>query len=366
MMLKQLLAATAIVTIATAAQAAQATNTTAGTNAATTVLPATGQAFLPAAAAGDHLATKLIGAAVYESDASDAQSIGSVNDIVIADNGAVSAVVVGVGGFLGIGQKNVALDFTSLHWANRDGGPVLVASATKDDLNNAPAFDTAALDQAVPADGMAPIDQTAQNAPAAGAPATDQTGAMATDQTQMAAQAPAPAAGSTDTTASGQVQPNDQLAQQAAPDAGTGTTATTTDQTQMAAQAPAANSSSGTTMTVPNASDLQAVDVATISAKELMDATVYSATNENVGEVGDVILAQDGKIDAVVLDVGGFLGLGEKPVAIGFDGLDIRKDANGALFVYTKFTKDQLEAAPQYDKNAYATSRDTMRLMSPS
>jgi sporulation protein YlmC with PRC-barrel domain len=116
---------------------------------------------------------------------------------------------------------------------------------------------------------------------------------------------------------------------------------------------------------VPNSADLQSVDVATISAQELMNATVYGADNENVGEVGDVILSQDGKIDAVVLDVGGFLGLGEKPVAIGFDGLDIRKDANGALFVYTRFTKEQLEAAPQYDRNAYATTRDTMRLVAP-
>ncbi len=338
MLLKQLLAATAIVTIATATQAAQPTvNATAGANAATTVIPATGQVFLPAAVSGDHLATKLIGAAVYESDAADAQSIGNVSDIVIADSGAVSAVVVGVGGFLGIGQKNVALDFTSLHWADRDGGPVLVASATKDDLNNAPAFDTAALEQPVPADGTTPVDQTAQvTAPA------DTTGAATT---------------------TGEVAPTDTLAQQAAPDAGTGT-ATATDQTQMAAQAPAP-AASGTAV-IPNPTDLQPVDVATISAKDLMNATVYSGTNENVGEVGDVILAQDGKIDAVVLDVGGFLGLGEKPVAIGFEGLDIRKDANGALFVYTKFTKDQLEAAPQYDKDAYATSRDTMRLMSSS
>ncbi|MEJ0013458.1 MAG: PRC-barrel domain-containing protein [Bauldia sp.] len=359
MLLKQLLAATAIATIATATQAAQPTvNATAGANAATTVLPATGQVLLPAATSGDHLATKLIGAAVYESDAADAQSIGNINDIVIADNGAVSAVVVGVGGFLGIGQKNVALDFTSLHWTTRDDGPVLVASATKDDLNNAPAFDTAALDQPVPADGTAPVDQTASNVPA-----TDATGAATTDQ----------------------VPADDTLAQQAAPDAGTAapadqtqvatqtpvpaagatTDATGTDQTQMAAQTPAP-AASGTSATIPNSADLQPVDVATISAKDLMNATVYSGTNENVGEVSDVILAEDGKIDAVVLDVGGFLGLGEKPVAIGFDGLDIRKDANGALFVYTKFSKDQLEAAPQYDKDAYSGSRDTMRLTSPS
>jgi sporulation protein YlmC with PRC-barrel domain len=331
MMLKQLLAATAMITIATAAHAAS-TNTDA--NAATTVLPATGKVLLPAANAGDHLASKLMGAAVYENDSADAQSIGNVNDIVIADNGAVSAVVVGVGGFLGIGQKNVALDFTSLHWANRDGGPVLVASATKDDLNNAPAFDTAAIE---PAANTAPVDQTAQNAPAAGTTGTMSTdqGAAVDNKNQMAAQAPA---------ANGTMGTN-------------GTTAT--DQSQMTAQ----NNTTG--VAAPNAADMQTVDVAQISAKDLMNATVYSATNENVGEVGDVILAQDGKIDAVVLDVGGFLGLGEKPVAIGFDGLDVRKDANGALFVYTKFSKDQLEAAPQYDKNAYAGSRDTMRLVAP-
>jgi sporulation protein YlmC with PRC-barrel domain len=305
-MIKQLLAATALVTIVTAAQAAQpAATAPSGTNAATTVLPSTGKIFLPAAIVGDHLASKLMGAAVYESDAADAQSIGTVNDIVIADNGAVSAVVVGVGGFLGIGQKNVALDFTSLHWSNRDNTPVLVAALSKDDLTNAPAFDTAALEPA-------PVDNA---------------------------------------------QPADQAAQQVAPVNG----AAPADQNQMAANpAPDANA-----VAVPNSADLQSVDVATISAQELMNATVYGADNENVGEVGDVILSQDGKIDAVVLDVGGFLGLGEKPVAIGFDGLDIRKDANGALFVYTRFTKEQLEAAPQYDRNAYATTRDTMRLVAP-
>jgi sporulation protein YlmC with PRC-barrel domain len=330
-MIKQLLAATAIVTIATAAQAAQPTTpspaTTSGSNAASTVLPSTGQIFLPSAIATDHLATKLIGASVYESDSPDAQSIGTVNDIVIAENGAVSAVVVGVGGFLGIGQKNVALDFTSLQWGNRDNTPVLVAAVSKDELNNAPGFDTAALDQA---NGQ-PVDQTAQ-APANG-------------------MAPA-----------GQTQPMDQTAQTNAPAAGA---IAPTDQTaagQLAANPPAPTDNS---VAVPNASDLQSIDVATISAQELMNATVYGANNENVGEVGDVIVSQDGKIDAVILDVGGFLGLGEKPVAIGFDGLDIRKDANGALYVYTRFTKDQLEAAPQYDKNAYATSRDTMRLVAP-
>ena len=287
-MLKKLLAATAMVTIATAAYAAQPVNKTNTTAAA----PA-GQMFMPAVGGGDHLATKLIGATVYNSDAEDAQAIGKVHDLVVADNGGIDAVVVGVGGFLGIGEKNVALNFSSLKWSDRDGSIVLIATTTKDELQGAPAFDEAALEP-----GQVPAGQTMQ------APAD-----------QMAAQ-PAPAA--------------------------------------------------GTRAPIPNAADLQQVDVATISANDLINTTVYSGNNENVGEVGDVILSDAGKIDAVVLDVGGFLGLGEKPVAIAFDALDIRKDAKGGLYLYTSFSKDQLDAAPKYEKDAYAKQRDTMRLANPS
>ncbi len=75
-----------------------------------------------------------------------------------------------------------------------------------------------------------------------------------------------------------------------------------------------------------------------------------------------MIANKDGQIDAVVVDVGGFLGIGEKPVAIAFEDLDIRKDENGNLVLHTAFTKDQLDNAPKYDKNAYEQQRDQMRL----
>ena len=126
-MLRQLLAATAIVTIATAAQAADTVNSnTAAANPPAAATPAAGDMFLPAAATGDHLASKLIGLAVYDGTGDSANKIGTINDLVIADNGSVQAVVVGVGGFLGMGQKNVAFDFPNLRWANVNGGPVLV------------------------------------------------------------------------------------------------------------------------------------------------------------------------------------------------------------------------------------------------
>lgn len=346
-MFKQLMAATAILTIASAAHAAQsATTTAADPNApAAVTAPAAGQMFLPSAMVGDHLATKLIGASVYESSAADAQSIGNVNDIVIASDGSIEGVVVGVGGFLGIGQKNVAIPYANLSWSNRDGGPMLVAQISKDDLNNAPAFDTAALDVA-PADATQPANQTAQN-----------NAAMKTDQMAANNNAPAttPLPGTINngvmTTTEQMAANQNGAAMQTGSKAGQPATTTQTAQQNIA---------------VPNAGDLAQVDVATISANNLINTTVYSGANENVGEVGDVILSDDGKIDAVVLDVGGFLGLGEKPVAIAFDALDIRKDANGNLVIYTKFTKDQLEAAPDYNKDRYQGERNTMRLSNPS
>ncbi|WP_353622801.1 PRC-barrel domain-containing protein [Aliirhizobium terrae] len=44
------------------------------------------------------------------------ESIGPINDVLVSQNGSVNAVVVGVGGFLGIGEKNVAVDTSFCSW----------------------------------------------------------------------------------------------------------------------------------------------------------------------------------------------------------------------------------------------------------
>jgi sporulation protein YlmC with PRC-barrel domain len=86
-----------------------------------------------------------------------------------------------------------------------------------------------------------------------------------------------------------------------------------------------------------------------ISAENLIGTAIYSPEEETVGEVGDVILGQDGAIEAVVVDVGGFLGVGEKPVAIQFDALNVQKDTNGDLRLMVNATQEQLENAPSYE-----------------
>jgi Ni/Co efflux regulator RcnB len=44
------------------------------------------------------------------------QKIGSVDDVLVDQHGNVKAVVIGVGGFLGVGERNVAVPFNELHW----------------------------------------------------------------------------------------------------------------------------------------------------------------------------------------------------------------------------------------------------------
>ena len=63
------------------------------------------------------MASKLIGTTVVSTNN---ESIGDVNDVILDRNGQVMAVVVGVGGFLGIGEKDVAVPFASLEFASRE------------------------------------------------------------------------------------------------------------------------------------------------------------------------------------------------------------------------------------------------------
>ena len=76
-------------------------------------------------------------------DVSNGQDrIGTVSDLVVTDDGRVNAVVVGVGGFLGIGEKRVALAWDSVKLTEQDGGRVILVSATREQLEGMPTYKT--------------------------------------------------------------------------------------------------------------------------------------------------------------------------------------------------------------------------------
>lgn len=105
------------------------------------------------------------------------------------------------------------------------------------------------------------------------------------------------------------------------------------------------------------------VATADVSADELTGTAVYGAGDEEIGSIGDILLSDDGQVDAVIIDFGGFLGIGTKPVAVAYDNLSFLRDENGGLVLRTSLTSEQLEAAPEYNEEAYTTSPDENSLI---
>lgn len=116
-----------------------ATGTTATTDqTASTDTTAAGQQEQALAAPSGLLASNLIGTTVYSQDD---QSIGDINDIILSQEGQATQVIVGVGGFLGMGEKDVVLDMSKLQIAATDDGNVKVMTQTsQEELKNLPAF----------------------------------------------------------------------------------------------------------------------------------------------------------------------------------------------------------------------------------
>ncbi len=325
------------------------------------------------------LASEIIGSTIYNSTADDAESIGEVNDFVLDQNGEIGAVIVGVGGFLGIGQKDVAVNWDDLELVvGADGEQRLVANMTREQLEAAPEFDRAEwlasesannqnMDQ-----GAAPMDGAAPMAPAAPA---DQQLPADQSQTDPAANAePADPNVPGNELNEGEAATGDQMAtegqadQQATGDQmateGQADQQATGDQMvtegQAGVQQPAGDQvATGTT----EWSTYQAVEVSEISAEELNGTTVYGAGDEDIGAIGDVILSDSGEVDAVIIDFGGFLGIGTKPVAVSFENLTFLRDGDGNLVLRTNLTREQLEAAPEYNEEAYLASPDENRVV---
>ncbi|SIT53429.1 Photosystem reaction center subunit H [Mesorhizobium prunaredense] len=302
----------------------------------------------PVKRADGNLATNIIGETVYNGTGDDAQNIGDVNDIVLAKDGKAESLIIGVGGFLEIGEKNVAYQFDEAKWAEREGDRWLVAETTKEELEALPEFDRRPYD---PAPATTASTDAATPAPVTTTPAVTPAPAEKTAEAPAAtpdAAAPAPAdktaeapAATPDTAAPAPMDKAAEAPAAATPDA-------TPDQTQTAAI---------------DKSALAEMPINEIRSEDLVGTTVYGANDVNVGEIGDVVLTGDKKVDAVIIDVGGFLGIGEKEVAVGMDNLKFMTDKDGKRYLYTSFTKEQLEAQAPYDKGTYTQNRDTQRMI---
>jgi sporulation protein YlmC with PRC-barrel domain len=203
-------------------------------------------------------AAKLIGRNIVNANG---DTVGEIDSVVIDQSGQVRYVIVGVGGFLGIGKKDVALAWDEL--TITDNGEKVVTSATKDQLAALPEHK---FPESVKPGTVYSYDEAVKSNPALGSP------------------------------------------EQTAPAAGT----------------------------------------VGIKASKLVGATVKNSKGEGIGEIHEVVLAGDGSAEGLVVDVGGFLGIGERPVLVKWSDVTIQSDANGTVAVATNMEKAQLEQLPEY------------------
>jgi sporulation protein YlmC with PRC-barrel domain len=86
-----------------------------------------------------------------------------------------------------------------------------------------------------------------------------------------------------------------------------------------------------------------------VVASKLMGLNVYSKQNESIGEIEDLVIDNGKDVRAVILSVGGFLGMGERYVAVSPSAITfIRSTDAGTLRAELDTTKDQISKAPTF------------------
>ncbi|APG49395.1 PRC-barrel domain-containing protein [Phaeobacter porticola] len=245
-------------------------------------------------------ASEFIGMRVYRSEDGKGASehdgvqkewddIGEINDVVLNRDGTVDSVLVDIGGFLGMGENQVAVDMKSVKFVADSSTAedlsdfFLVMEASADVLKEAPTYDwTRQADAAT--------DEMKQDATAAAGEIKDDADAMAENTEETVKD----------------VFARDGFANVVATD---------------------------------------------LTSEELTGAPLYDSNDEWIGEVSQINLTDDGKVKSIVADIGGFLGLGEKPVELELTKMDImRADDGDDLRAYVSMSKEQLEQLPDYEK----------------
>lgn len=120
--------------------------------------------------------------------------------------------------------------------------------------------------------------------------------------------------------------------------------------------------------TLPAATFISRQESGEMRAANLIGVGVTNKAGESVGDIVDVVLKPDGKAAALILGVGGMLGLGEKNVAVPYDAVAIATDKDGKRSATIDAQKSALEAAPVYvsERTTFEKVQDGVSKMATS
>ncbi|MEY8880265.1 PRC-barrel domain-containing protein [Donghicola sp. XS_ASV15] len=281
-------------------------------------------------------ASELIGMRVYATEAETGpqmteadegwDDIGEINDVVLSRDGSVDAVIVGVGGFLGLGEKDVAVAMNQIKFVadeDDEGDYFLVLNASRDMIEQASDYERADISTEVEEGDVAETDMAMDET------ADDMEKPMTKDmaETSMEENGAAEDAMSEDGMADdGEIVDEEVV-----------TTMSTAERDMLMR---------------PDVmvTGYQTADPAELTSENLTGARVYGENDEDVGEVSELILSDDGRVELAILDIGGFLGLGEHSIAVTFEELNIQRSEDGDEFrVYVDATEDALKNQPAYE-----------------
>jgi sporulation protein YlmC with PRC-barrel domain len=130
-----------------------------------------------------------------------------------------------------------------------------------------------------------------------------------------------------------------------------------------AATTPTDPAAANSTMAATTDTYLTEQSATQISANTFIGQSVYTSSDDSIGEINDLIIEEKGGIVAAVIGVGGFLGIGEKDVAVPMSKITVTRDADDAneLRLTTMETAETLKAAPEFKKlDVRADANSTM------
>ncbi|MFT3690021.1 PRC-barrel domain-containing protein [Paenirhodobacter sp.] len=84
-----------------------------------------------------------------------------------------------------------------------------------------------------------------------------------------------------------------------------------------------------------------------VTADELKGKSVIGLDDKKIGDVSDVVMGADASVSQIVVDVGGFLGMGAKPVALTPAQVTLTREGD-AITLRVAATEDELKALPEY------------------
>ncbi len=84
------------------------------------------------------------------------------------------------------------------------------------------------------------------------------------------------------------------------------------------------------------------------SVSGVLGETVHGADGKEMGHIVDVVVDQSGRPRAAVIDFGGFLGVGNRRVAVVWEALHFKPGKDGEAVIDCDLTPDQIRDAPEY------------------